>query len=203
MKIKLLAFLAIVLSLSSYAQEEESTFRYGPRFGLSLSELKGTENLKSLRSTFSAGMMSEYKLNKTFSLYSELNYSRQGSTDRGNEQGSFFENSINLDYINVPLLVKYYLKDGLAIEAGPQFGYLLNAKYKSKQVENPTVLNVKEDVENFDFSFVLGASFKTEWGFVVGARYNLGINDINKSLNSELGSLRNAVFQLYFGYLFQ
>lgn len=198
--------LVLCLSLSSLqlkAQESDPSFEYGVKFGLLVSELKGTESVKSLRSSFTVGLVSEYRINERFAVQPELLFSRQGSSDRGDVDGSFFENRINLEYFNLPLLGKYYIKKGLAIELGPQIGYLVDAKYKSKRSENSFVSPVEDDFEEIDVSAALGASFKTDWGFLVGMRYTLGLTDINNGFEVETGSLRNATFQLYFGYLFK
>lgn len=189
------------LSPTAFAQEQHSTLEYGAKFGLSISELKGTENLKSLRSTFTAGLISEYSFSEKYALQLELLYSRQGSTNRGNEQGSYFEDSVNLNYFNLPILGKYYINKGLAFELGPQFGYLINANYENKQAENSNKINVDDDFETLDMSISAGVSYKTDWGFFVGARYSLGLKNINDGFNFESGNLNNAVFQLYFGYL--
>jgi hypothetical protein len=194
----------LCITFSSFqlkAQENDSSFEYGVKYGLLLSELKGTETLKSLRTSFNVGLVSEIKINSRFAIQSELLYARQGSSDRGNIQGSFFENRINLDYFNLPILVKYYLKQGLAIELGPQFGYLVDAKYISKQAENSFVRSIDDNFEEFDASLAAGVSYKTDWGFLVGLRYSLGLTDINNEFDLESNSLQNATFQLYFGYL--
>jgi hypothetical protein len=191
------------MSFLSFSQgAQKATFEFGPRFGLTVSELSGADNLMSVRASIAAGLMAEYKLKPSFALYTELNYSRQGAADRGDLQGVPFDNRIDLDYINVPLLLKFYIYEGLAIEAGPQLGFLLNAKYRSKQVENPLVRDLTNDFEGLDVSLGLGTSYKTEWGFIVGARYNFGLNTINNNTDFDSGDLRNAVFQLHFGYLF-
>lgn len=203
MKNNLLIVFLTFLSLHLNAQDQKSSFEYGAKFGLSISELKGTDNLKSLRSSFSAGLVSEYKFDAHFSLQGELLYARQGSSNRGNDEGVYFENRIDLDYFNIPVLGKYYIEKGFAFELGPQLGYLINANYENKQAENSQIINLKDDFEKLDISLALGASYKTEWGFLVGARYSLGLNDINKGIDFESESLRNAVFQLYFGYLFK
>lgn len=199
----LLIVCTLLYSFQSTAQEEESVFEYGPKFGLVISELKGSENLKSLRSSFSAGLVSEYRLDDRYALLAELLYTRQGSTNRGNQQGSYFENRIDLNYFNLPILGKYYLKEGLAFEFGPQFGYLMSANYENKQAENSNRINVENDFEKLDLSIAAGISYKTDWGFLVGARYSLGLNDINSGADFESGNLNNAVLQLYFGYLFK
>jgi len=204
MKKTLLLLVVLLTSFLSFSQKaKKTTFEFGPRFGLIVSELNGADQLKSVRASFSAGIMGEIEIKDSFSLYSEVNYSRQGATNRGNDDGSPFDNPLNLDYFNFPILIKYYVKNGFALEAGPQLGFLLNAKNRSKQVESPGVMDMTNDFKQLDFSFVLGLSYKTEWGFIVGGRYNFGLVDINDGSVLESGSLRNSVFQLHFGYLFK
>lgn len=191
------------LSSGIHAQENKSSFEYGAKFGLSISELKGSENLKSLRSSFSAGLVSEYRIDEHYALQAEWLYSRQGSTNRGNEGGSYFENRVDLNYFNLPILGKYYIKKGLAFELGPQLGYLMSANYETKQAGNSQRIDVEDDFKNLDISLAAGLSYKTDWGFMLGARYSLGLNNINNGTDLESSSLSNAVFQLYFGYLFK
>jgi len=202
-KIKYLLVVVLICYNSIGQDIEKSTFEFGPRFGLVVTELNGAENLKSVRASITGGVMAEFKFKSLLALYSEVNYSRQGATDRGDVEGVPFDNRLNLDYINVPLFVKYYIVEGFALELGPQLGFLLNAKYRSKQVENPLVRDVTTDFEMLDVSLGLGASYKTKWGFIFGLRYNYGINSINDGTNNESADLRNAVFQLHFGYLFK
>lgn len=203
MRYKILLICFFIMSLSSHSQESDSSFRYGIKLGLSISELKGSENLKSLRSSFSAGLVSEYSFDEHYAIQAELLYTRQGSTNRGNEQGSYFENRIDLNYFKLPILGKYYIKERFAFELGPEFGYLMSANYETKQADNSQRINVEGDIEKLDISLATGVSYKTDWGFLVGARYSFGLNDINNGIDVESGSLKNAVFQLYFGYLFK
>jgi len=202
---KSIFLLAVVLvgwkSMSQKA--EKPSIEFGPRFGLLVSELNGAENLKSVRASFTGGFMAEFKVKSSLAVYAEVSYSRQGSTNRGDNEGSPFDNRLNLDYINIPLFIKYYLKEGLAIELGPQLGFLMNAKYLSRQVESPLTRDITNDFESLDVSLGLGACYKTDWGFIFGLRYTFGFNSINKSIDYESAELRNAVFQLHFGYLFK
>lgn len=192
-----------LLSLKMNAQKQFPSLDYGVKFGLSISELQGAENLKSVRPSFSTGLISEYRFTEKYAFQVELLYSRQGSTNRGNDQGAFYEERIDLDYFNLPLLGKYYMDKGLAFELGPQIGYLADANYENKIAGNSLKSSVEDDFHDYDISLALGMSYKTDWGFLVGARYSFGLNDINKGTNLESGRLRNAVFQLYFGYLFK
>jgi hypothetical protein len=99
----------------------------------------------------------------------------------------------NLDYVNVPLLVKYYVAQGLNIQAGPQFGVLVND-------ETQTVIGeVINDIatNDFDISGVIGAGYDFPFGVRVSGRYSFGLNDVPES-----GSGKNSVVTLAVGYSF-
>ena len=58
--------------------------------------------------------MAEIPIANRFSFQPELLYSGQGS-------------SVNLNYLNIPLMAKYNLTKEFSLEAGPQIGFLLSA----------------------------------------------------------------------------
>lgn len=88
---------------------------------------------------------------------------------------------------------KYYVVKGLSLEAGPQLGFLLSAKNEST--------NVKDSFKTFDFGVNLGLGYKLNNGLNFGARYNLGLTNINDSEGSS-GKNRNGVIQVSVGYFF-
>ncbi len=63
-------------------------------------------------------------ISEKFAFQPELLYSAQGS-DYDDED---FSGSVKADYLNVPLMAKYYVGEGFSLEAGPQVGLLLSAK---------------------------------------------------------------------------
>ena len=62
-----------------------------------------------------------FVINKKLSIQPELLYTRQGSE---------VENTlkIKIDYLAIPILVKYYFSEKLSLEAGPQMSFLVNDK---------------------------------------------------------------------------
>ena len=112
-----------------------------------------------------------------FSFQPEIMYSRQGY--------SFGDDIVALNYLNIPLMGKYYITKGFSVEAGPQIGFLLSAKNEKT--------DVKDLFNTFDFGLNFGLGYKFENGLNFGARYNLGLTDIN---NVEGSSSKNKkVFQ--------
>jgi len=121
----------------------------------------------------------------------ELIFSRQGSQYTFNSK----DYDANFDYINVPVMFKFYLPLGLNLQAGPQFGFLTKA-----QVETATgTQNYKDASKNSDVAIGLGAGWDLPFGLTIDARYNLGVSNINDTSGTS-GDIKNKVFQLSVGY---
>lgn len=88
---------------------------------------------------------------------------------------------------------KYYVTKGFSVEAGPQIGFLLSAKHEK--------LNVKDSFNTFDFGVNFGLGYKLENGLNFGARYNLGLTDIN-NIDGSSSKNKNGVIQISVGYFF-
>lgn len=151
-------------------------------------------------------------------------YSQQGSraefetmtTTGPNDPGLVIssETISKFDYINIPILAKYSIVQGLSIEVGPQFGFNINAE---SEVTGGGILDfIEEDVEEsidlsdvtntFDLGLALGASYELPLGVFFQARYVLGLSDVDDSEVQEGGlnedSLLNRTFQLSVGFKF-
>ena len=67
--------------------------------------------------------------------------------------------------------------NGFRIEAGPQVGFLMNAK--TKVGNNST--DIKNNLKSAVFSIPLGLGYVTMSGLGFDARYNFGISNIYKT----------------------
>jgi hypothetical protein len=131
-------------------------------------------------------------LAKQVAFQPELVYSAQGAkyTTAG------IESKINLGYINVPLMIQYMFDNGFRLQAGPQIGFLVNAK---TETGNSSV-DVKDNLKSTDVGLGFGVGYvHPPTGFGVDARYNIGLSNIND--NSSVKST-NRGFQLGVFYLF-
>ena len=108
--------------------------------------------------------------------------------------------SSTLTYLNVPLLANYYVFPGFAVKAGVQFGYLLSAKYKGSENELGTWVDydrsTTDGLKKLDISIPIGLSYEFS-NFVIDARYNLGVYNINDLGNA---TVKNGVIMLTVGY---
>jgi len=181
-KILLLAVVTVLGFTNVNAQE----IKFGAKGGLNFASISG-DNTKGIDvvTSFNFGVLSEIPISDKFSFQPELMYSGQGY--------SFNDNTIALSYLNIPLMGKYYLTKGLSLEAGPQIGFLLSAKNEKT--------DVKDSFNTFDFGVNFGLGYKLDNGLNFGARYNLGLTNINNLDNSSIEN-KNGVFQISVGYFF-
>ena len=156
-----------------------------PMVGATMATVTGGDDTK-MRFGAVFGAEYGYMINDRFGLTAGLLYSMQGSKIEDADD----KFTTTLDYLNVPVLANVYVAPGLALKAGAQIGFLVNAKQDD--------IDVKDFCNKVDFSIPVGASYEIS-NFVIDARYNLGIS---KVLKKEIidKSNHNSVFMLTLGY---
>ncbi|RRA92304.1 porin family protein [Paenimyroides viscosum] len=205
MKKVILAAFVLGTITTAVAQQQ---VKFGPKAGLNFANLSGDDNSDMLTG-FHVGAVAEIKFNEKFSIQPEVVYSAQGSSRSGSTTllgiTSSFEGKQKLDYINVPIMAKYYIIDGFSVEAGPQIGFLMKAESELDTTIAGVNSNVKGDnkdsFKSTDFGLGLGLAYDLPVGLFVNARYNLGLSDIRE--NTSAGdAVKNNVIQVGIGYKF-
>ena len=112
---------------------------------------------------FQAGAFGLIKFDK-IGVQPEVLWSRQGA--EFDEAQDF-----DLNYINIPIMFKYYLNSGLNLQAGPQFGILIGS-------EDEDGNSIDIDLRDGDFGAVLGVGWDFPSGVQLSARYINGFVDI-------------------------
>ncbi len=197
MKKSILFFAAMLLSTTFVAAQEFVYF--GVKGGVNFSTFSGDgfSDFKdeSARTGYHLGLLAEIPVSDRFSIQPEVLYSAQGFDLVRRENDNDVEHQ--LDYINIPVMAKFYVFDGLALEAGPQFGFIVEEAidFGSTEVE---IYN--DNRNDFDLSLGLGASYKFNKLFLYG-RYNAGMTDIYDSDGFEADA-KNSVIQVGVGLLF-
>src|SRR5688572_3127830 len=166
----------------------------GLKAGLNLYNIHNSNGAEyDTKAGFHAGLIGHIHLARQFALQPELLYSAQGAkyTTAG------IESKLNLGYINVPIMFQYMFDNGFRLQAGPQVGFMINAK--SETNDNKT--DVKDNFKTIDFGLGAGVGYvHTPSGLGVDARYNFGLSSINE--NSTVKST-NRGLQLGVFYLFK
>ena len=207
---KLFVGLAVVVGSMSFAQQ------FGIKAGANISSISkdGFEDSKS-KVGFYGGLFMNAPLSEQFSIQPEVLYSQQGAevkrtyTVLGNT--TTIDGKLNLDYITVPVMFQFKATPEFYIEAGPEFGFLVNAKQKGDiKVNGNTVASntydAKDNYNSFNMGAALGVGFNVTENFGVNARYVAGFTDINKDGNTSLqnddNKNRNNTFQVGLNYKF-
>jgi hypothetical protein len=178
--------LVTALAVFGFSNVNAQDIKFGVKGGFNLANISGnnTSELETV-TAFNFGVMSEISITKKFSFQPEILYSGQGY--------GYDKEVVALSYINVPLMAKYYVYKKLSLEAGPQVGYLFNAKSEG--------IDVKDSFKKVDFGANLGLGYKLENGLNFGARYNFGLSNIN-NIEGDSDKYRNGALQVSIGYFF-
>lgn len=177
--------------MATYAQHAA---KFGLKAGLNLANWNSDNDVENdTRTGFHVGGLAHIHLAPQWAVQPELQYSSQGTET---DLGSLGEFTWKLDYINVPVMVQYMFNNGFRLEAGPQVGFLVNAKQID---EDDNKDDVQNEFKKTDVSLGFGLNYLTYSGFGFGGRYNLGLTDINENRTFKTN---NRVFQLSVFYMF-
>jgi hypothetical protein len=174
---KILIIAIAIISISSYSQGLD----FGIKAGANFASIADASNVSN-KTGFLIGVFAGVKFNDNVGIQGDLLYSQQGA--------DFDPDKIDLNYVNIPIVLKYFVVKGLHIQAGPQFGFIVDDNIK----------DLPQDIgeaESFDLTGVVGVGYDFPLGIRADARYNFGLTDI-----FDVGEGKNAVVSLSLGYSF-
>lgn len=177
------------------AQTWSDNLQFGAKGGVNFSTVTGDYfDSPDSRTSFNAGLVMEAPLNELLSLQPEVFYSGQGFdiTDEPDQRDAEFQ----LDYIQVPVLLKVYILEGLNIQVGPQFGFKVNEEFDFDPNSDGGDIDT-DNVEDFDMQVATGIEYKFANNFFVQGRYTYGFSEIIKDYD-----IHNSVFSINVGYMF-
>ena len=138
-KVILSSIFGLMTILGVNAQADSELVQVGVKGGLNFANVTGDDvNSPNSRTSFNAGFVAEIPFTERFSLQPEVLYSGQGFDIDQSNQDNFLDNDGNteyqLDYIQVPVLAKIYLVEGLSVQAGPQIGFKINEEIDAQPI---------------------------------------------------------------------
>ncbi len=191
-KLLFLSAFALILSVTSFAQ---GGFHLGVKGGVNLTKIDGVSFKQEFKHGYNLGAFAEINFNDKWGIQPEVLWNQAAARtstqfdDFYDEGFSEFKN-VKLDYLSIPLLLSYRPGKFVTLQAGPQFGILLN--------QNDDLLqNGKNAFNSGDFS-LLGGIQLNFGGVKLGGRYVVGLTNINDIDNRD--EWKNQGFQLYAGF---
>lgn len=174
-KTLLLTLLVSFLSFYSFSQDA----KYGVRAGMNISNLDfdpDADFKNQHRNGLMIGFFGEFHLSQTVLLAPELQWSSEGAKAE----------DIRVDYIQVPVLLKFKLGKKLHLGLGPQVGVKVH--------------EFEDGFKNFGYSGVGGLEYKLSHQLFLDARYTYGLANV---LDDDLGmEAKNSNIQFGFGFKF-
>ena len=191
MKTKLLG-LAVALCISQLMMAQ---FHLGVKAGANITKVDGKSFKQEFRYGYNLGGFAEIGLSRRFTFQPEVLFNQYSSTLDSNYKHIYEgviasnQSKVKLNYLSIPLLLDYKFLGPIHLQAGPQFGVLMNQDKNFLQ-------NGANAFKGGDFSMVAGAQIKLAQLRITG-RYIIGLNNINDIDNQD--KWKNQVVQLSLG----
>ncbi|MBQ6079104.1 MAG: PorT family protein [Muribaculaceae bacterium] len=147
-----------------------------------------------MKFNYQAGLVMEYTFTDKFAISPEVVFAAQGgkrTLDNPALPVSQRTAKYTTNYINVPVMLKYYLSPAFSIDLGPQVGFNVYSKGNG--------VDVKGSTKTVDFGVGLGGTYNLTDKAFVQARYTLGMTNVFKYDNDDC---KNSNIQLAFGMKF-
>ena len=198
---------AAIVCMSASAQ-----FQFGAKVGFDMTHFWGEDAPTGVQPNYQVGLMMEYKFTPKFAIAPEVVFAAQGgkaSEDFDDDDipgipGTVKANgTFHTNYINVPVMLKFYATPNFSIDLGPQVGFnvynKMTASGKIASIEAKETIDLKDITKTVDFGVGLGATYNLTNNAFVQASYTLGLTnvfDVNDSHE------KNGNAQIAFGMKF-
>lgn len=190
MKKLFLAVVAMMISATTFAQNEVGQLTIQPKVGVNIANITDVDDADP-RIGLAAGAEFEYGLTDNIGLSAGVLYSMQGV--KASEES--VDCTLKLDYLNVPILANFYVAKGFAVKLGVQPGFKLSSKAEFKGSGGSKEVDV-DGFKSVDLSIPVGLSYQYQ-NIVFDARYNWGVTNLVEDSDS-----KHSVFQITVGYKF-
>ena len=185
--LSLLAFFSLI-AVGSYAQGVSG----GLKLGLNLANQTISNDYvtisPSFRPSLHAGGYLTLMISNKIGVQPEVLYSAQGAKMDGQ--------TLKLNYVTVPVLVRFNITERFNLHLGPQIGMLLSAKAKMESGDDE---DVKDQYKGTDIGIAGGLGVDLPMGLNFGFRFIKGVSNI---AGEDVGDTKykNYNLQLSVGY---
>ncbi|MFZ5981652.1 MAG: porin family protein [Candidatus Zixiibacteriota bacterium] len=227
---KLITFSVLLIALwcvSAFPAAAFPRLDYGAKIGLNATGLLGSDVDKTSfpKKGLVGGGLVRWNMSPGIGLQVELLYSQRGSESSVSNFSLVDTLKIKLDYLEIPVLMRYELPLPGKVKPNLLFGPALAFKVSAKTTtdDNSSFYDSELEIMNArgtDFSIVLGAGVDIAFGkglWQFEARYNIGLTKVFEDVSPETGiaedeiaftdngealDLKNGGFSFTIGYVF-
>lgn len=146
------------------------TFNGGLLAGLSASQLDGDRYGGYHKAGLCVGIYTNAKLNKYIDAQMELRYVQKGSNSNSDENELFYVSKLN--YLELPIFLKYNFLDRFSANIGITAGYLQKATEDKGGIGDEPA---DPEFDPFEFSGLLGVEYKIIEQLFFNVRFNYSI----------------------------
>jgi len=188
----------LILFICQYVTAQ--TGRFNVKGGATLFILQSTndktKDFSHGRVGYTLGAGYEMKINKSFSIQPELNYSYQVAREE------YVGSELKVSYTQVPILFRYHPgKGAIALYAGPQVSFLGSAKTNAD--DGGGDVGISSQLNQTDFGIAIGvARVPLTNGLTVDVRVYKGLMAVYKAEYDDGLKTRPAVISVTVGYIF-
>jgi len=189
MKTKLL--LTAVISIISFSAFSQG-LKIGAKGGVTMNKISGQTFKDQFTYGYHIGGFATIGFSKKFAIQPEVMFN-QVNVDTSSQFSDVYQfnklSSVQLKYLSIPILLNYNAGRLITLQAGPQFGILMNKS-------NTLVQNGKDAFKSGDFSMLGGVQLNISH-FKLYGRYVIGLNNLNDIDNKD--KWKNQSIQLGVG----
>ena len=188
---------AAIVCMSASAQVQ-----FGGKVGFDLTNFWGSDVEHGMKPSYQVGLLMEYKMSPKFAIAPEVVFASQGGKYKALDLNFFnldIEKTVtfNTNYINIPVMLKYYVTPSFSVDLGPQLSVNVYSKYSIEGVDD--AIDVKDNTKTVDFGVGLGGTYNLTNNAFVQARYTMGMT---KVFDGDHNKEKNGNIQVAFGKKF-
>ncbi|MBR5639507.1 MAG: PorT family protein [Muribaculaceae bacterium] len=202
------ALICMIMVVGAAMAQPEKSFTFGPKIGVDYTHYWGKDCHHSGQFNYQGGVFFEYRIADRFAVAPEIVFAAQGNKWSDNydiydmETGyvigeAKYSQTEHVNYINVPVMLKYYVAPSLSIDLGPQVGYCIYSKCSVDDDGVKYTYDQKDDTKKVDVGIGLGLTYNIAKDVFVQGRYTMGLTKVFKG-----GEAKNGNAQIAIGYRF-
>ncbi len=156
-----------IISLSPITAQE---FNAGFSFGMVASQLDGDRYEGYNKAGLAGSIYVNRFVTKKIAYQMGLRYMQKGSKRADTKNGIYYKSVLN--YVEIPVSVRYFITEKIDLEGGLSMAYLINAK---EDTDGTGLLPANPEFNKVEISGLFGVSYNWSEKLSVGLQFNYSI----------------------------